>query len=102
MAHLSLRVDDELIDELDAEADERGVSRSDYVRNTLENRHRADELEARLDDLRRQLREANSQRDDVDEIVEYAQKEKEVAERREERRDAPLWRRMRWYVFGRD
>jgi SOS response regulatory protein OraA/RecX len=60
-----------------------------------------EQAEARVNDLRRQLQEANAGDRDVDELVEYVEREKAVAERREERRDAPLWTRAKWYVFGR-
>ena len=109
MPHLSLRVSKELLAELDAEADENGVSRSDHIRNTLENRHRADELEARVEDLRRQLQATTAGERDLDEVVEYVREESELRrrreeriQRREERRDAPVWKRAAWWVFGRD
>lgn len=108
MAHLSLRIDDELKDELEAEADENGVSLSDHVRNTLRARHEADQMEARVEDLRRQLQAANAGERDVDEIVAYVEEERELRRRREERRqrreereDAPVWERAKWWVFGR-
>jgi predicted transcriptional regulator len=109
MAQITLRLDDDLLDELDEEAEEREVSRSQYIRDTLESRDRADELEARVDDLRRQLQEANAGNRDVDEIVAYVEEEREVRrrrekriQRREERRDAPAWRRAKWWLLGRD
>ena len=36
---------------------------------------------------------------DVDEIVAYVDEERAMQQR--ERRDAPLWTRAKWYVFGR-
>lgn len=108
MAQITLRLDDDLLAELDREADERGVSRSEYVRDTLDSRNRADELEARVEDLRRQLQQANAGERDVDEIVTYVEEERELRrrreqriQRREERRDAPAWRRAKWWLFGR-
>ena len=101
MPHLSLRVSDELLADLDAEADERGVSRSDYVRNTLENHQQVEELERENERLRQQLQATNSRQDDVGELVEYVEEEREIQQRRAERRDAPVWRRAKWWVFGR-
>lgn len=40
--------------------------------------------------------------DDVTELVEYVEGERALQQRREERRDAPLWTRAKWWVFGRD
>jgi SOS response regulatory protein OraA/RecX len=82
--------------------------RSKAVRDLLDRGFEHDDLqreveqaEARVDDLRRQLQEANAGDRDVDELVEYVEQEKAVAERREERRDAPAWRRAKWWLFGR-
>ncbi|WP_245242879.1 hypothetical protein [Natronococcus sp. JC468] len=58
-------------------------------------------LEAERDDLRRQLREVNRRNDDVEELVEYIDEERRLQRRREERRDAPVWRRAKWWMFGR-
>jgi len=101
MPHLSLRVSDDLLDELDAEAEGEGVSRSDYIRNTLEKRDRVEELERENERLRRQLRATNSRERDVDEIVTYVEEERRLQQRREERRDAPVWTRAKWWLFGR-
>ena len=101
MPHLSLRVSDDLLDALDAEAEDEGVSRSDYIRNTLENRDRVEELERENERLRRQLRATNSRERNVDEIVTYVEEERRLQQRREERRDAPLWTRAKWWLFGR-
>ena len=106
MPHLSLRVDEELLDELDAEAEERGVSRSDHIRNTLESRERVEELERENQQLRNQLAAVNAHQEDVDELVEYVEEERalqrEERERRRERERAPIWRRVRWAIFGRE
>ena len=101
MPHLSLRVSSDLLDALDAEAEDEGVSRSDYIRNTLENRDRVEELERENERLRRQLRATNSRERNVDEIVTYVEEERRLQQRREERRDAPLWTRAKWWLFGR-
>ena len=101
MPHLSLRVSDDLLDELDAEAEGEGVSRSDYIRNTLEKRDRVEELERENERLRRQLRATNSRERDVDEIVTYVEEERRLQQRREARRDAPVWTRAKWWLFGR-
>lgn len=61
-----------------------------------------DELERENERLRQQLAARNAREDDVGEIVEYVEQERELQRRREQRRDAPIWRRAKWYVFGRD
>jgi SOS response regulatory protein OraA/RecX len=88
--------------------------RSKAVRDLLDRGFQYEELkndleqtEARVDDLRRQLQEANAGRRDVDEIVSYVEEERELQrhreereQRREQRRNAPAWRRARWWLFG--
>jgi predicted DNA-binding protein len=51
----TIRLADELVDELDAEADERGISRSEYVRRILHERHEKDELRDVVATLRDRL-----------------------------------------------
>lgn len=100
MAQITLRIDDELLDTLDAEADDHGVSRSQYIRDTLESRHRRDELARENDRLRRQLRATNARQNDVSDLAEYVRDEQAIQQRREERRNAPAWRRAKWWLFG--
>lgn len=120
MEAITLRLEADTIESIDDEADERDLSRSEYIRNTLRTRHeteqlrreheriqakherRINELENERDRLQRKLTATNSRNDDVDELVEYVEEERELQRRREERRDAPLWTRAKWYVFGRD
>jgi Ribbon-helix-helix protein, copG family. len=45
MKNVTVRLRKRVIDQLDNEADEIGVSRSQYVRDILDNRHRADRLQ---------------------------------------------------------
>ncbi len=54
MRNVTVRLREELIDRLD-EADERGVSRSEYIRDILDERHRVEELEAEVDRLQDRL-----------------------------------------------
>lgn len=82
--------------------------RSKAVRDLLDRGFEHDELqreleqtEARVEDLRRQLQEANKDDRDLDEIVTYVEDEQRMQRRREERRNAPAWRRAKWWLFGR-
>jgi hypothetical protein len=59
-------------------------------------------LEARVDELTNQLRQANKRNDEVAELVEYVEEEKSLQERRQERESAPVWRRAKWWLLGRD
>jgi hypothetical protein len=41
------------------------------------------------------------QQEEKQELVEYVGEERTIQQRREARRNAPLWRRAKWFVFGR-
>jgi len=78
----------------------------DDLDDILEATERVDELEAdledeknRADDLRRQLREANRQDENVGELVKYVENKRTLEQRR---REASLSKRMKWWVFGMD
>lgn len=98
----TIRMPEDLLDELEEEAEERGVSRADYIRSLLRQRTEYDELRRENERLRQQLQAVNSRQDDVGELVEYVEEERKIQQRREERRDAPIWRRAKWWVFGRN
>jgi predicted transcriptional regulator len=106
MRQITLRLPDDVVDRLDEEADERGVSRSEHIRDLLDDARRVDDLEAeveqeraRADDLRRQLAEANRRDEDVAELVRARERERELEERRAE---ANLATRLKWWLTGMD
>ena len=126
MQNVTLRMADDLVEALDGEADDRDVTRSEYIRNILESRHedsalqsQVDELQAQRDALRgeyeeklaerdqeierlhRERRQLLEQREENKELVRYAEQQRSVLERQEERRDAPAWTRAKWWLFGR-
>ena len=94
---VTFKLNPELVDELDDEADEKGVTRSAYLRNIIESRHRADELEARVDELRNQLRNANQRIDASNELVREVERERTLAERKA---GAGALTRLKWWATG--
>jgi hypothetical protein len=83
-------------------------NRSEATRNIISQYTDTEELRRENDRLRRELRAANARQDDVGELVEYVERERSLQERREERerkreerRDAPVWRRAKWWLLGR-
>lgn len=94
---VTFKLDPDLVDELDDEADEKGVTRSAYLRNIIESRHRADELQARVDELRNQLRNANQRIDASNELVRAVERERTLAERKA---GAGALTRLKWWVTG--
>lgn len=85
-----------LVEEADAEDD----SVSALIRQYVEKGMKYDDLKAERDRLQRKLTETNARQDDVTEIVEYVEEERE--RRRQERRTPPVWTRARRFVFGYD
>lgn len=86
-------------------------NRSEAVRDLIEKGFqyddRVEELEREIEDVRRendrlrkQLAATNRRVDQHQELVEYVQEERSVAQRREQRREAPAWRRAKWWLLG--
>ena len=95
MEQITLRVPDELREELDGDADERGVSRSEYVRDVLRTRRdtkqlrdRLDSREARIDELEEQL----ARRSQIESKIDTLATQQQVGQ-------APFF--VRWYNYFR-
>lgn len=102
MQSITVKLSDETIDSLNNIAeDEHDGNRSDAVRELIEKGRKYDDLERRHQEVQRQLRAVNTRQEDVTDLVEYVEQERELQRRREERKDAPVWRRAKWWVFGR-
>ena len=108
MKNVTVRLTDEYVETLDAEADDLDLSRAEYLRDLIEQGREVEEIQAELEatqakveDLRRQLQQANSRERDVDELVTYVEEERLDRQRDRKRRNAPVWRRAKWWVFGR-
>ena len=82
------REQDGRIDELEAETDRL--------------QDRVDDLETELERVRNEKRLLLEEREEKAELVKYVEQERDLQERREERRSAPAWKRAKWWVFGRD
>ena len=107
MESVSTRLEDETARLIRETADERDVSVAEVLRERIEQgmvyedlERELEQTEARVEDLRRQLQQTNSRERDVDEIVTYVEEERRLQQRREERRDAPVWTRAKWWLFG--
>lgn len=109
MANLTIRAGDDLLAELDTEAeDETDGNRAAYVRQLLENRNECDEraaaLESELADcrrecerLKREKRQILDQRDEHRELVRAVEREQSLAEKRAQ---AGLGTKLKWALFG--
>jgi hypothetical protein len=115
MKNITVRLDESLIADLEEEADEHGVSRSEYIRNTLATRHEHDgeheeyeeriaalereiaDLEQENDRLKREKRLILEQREENTELIEYVQEERTLERRRAE---AGILTRTKWWFTG--
>jgi len=79
-------------------------SKSEAVRAFIESGETTEELRQEVDRLNRERRQLLEQRDENQELVEFASETRSVLERREQRseiiRTAPVWRRALWWVLG--
>lgn len=94
--------------ELEREAEERGVSRSEYMREILSERHRVAELEERLgnredriDELEAQLASRSQIEEKIENLPDKIRDERTYQERRQRLLDqASLTERLKWKVTG--
>ena len=102
----TIRLPDDLLDELDAEADERDMKRSDYIREVLQDRHDYDRLqaeyEAEIDDLKQEVERLNRERRQLLEQRSENQELRRYVENDVEWHEASLPTRVRWWLFGKD
>jgi len=99
MQQITLRIPEDTLKTLEKEADEHGVSRSEYIRDVLESREEhaenTEELQTTVERLQREKRMLLEQRDEHTQLVKYVEHEQSY-------REASLPQRLKWWVFGRD
>lgn len=99
MQQITLRIREDTLEALEEEAEERGVSRSEHIRDILDSRDDVEDLQTEVERLRREKRQILEQREEATELVRYVEDE---LERRERRDTAPVWTRARWWLLGRE
>jgi hypothetical protein len=82
--------------ELEREAAERGVSRSEYIRSILDDRHRADDLANRIDIKTERIDELEAQ---LSRRSQVEQKVDTLAKQQEKESEAPFF--VKWYKWWR-
>lgn len=108
MEQITLRVPADTLESLESEADERGISRSEYIRDILESRNehaesvdelqaKVDDLEADLDRVREEKRLILQEREEKAELARYVEDERTAEQRW---RQAGLGTRFKWRIFG--
>ena len=104
MEQITVRIPEEMLEELEAEADEHGVSRSEYIRSLIASRHEDAEREAEIERLRAEVERLQNEkrlileeRDEKQELAAYVEEERSVEQ---QWRQAGLGTRLKWRVFG--
>lgn len=100
MEPVTIRLPDDTHRTLADEAKENDMSMSAVAREYVRKGMEYDDLKTENERLQRQLATTNARQDDVDEVVEYVEREKQMQQRREERQSAPVWTRARRWIFG--
>ena len=93
MKQTTIRLPEEMIEALEQEARDRGVKRSEYMRQVLDSRSEYDKLRNRIDRLEREKRMILEQREENQELVRYVEGERSW-------REAGLLRRAKWWLTG--
>ncbi|WP_122089909.1 ribbon-helix-helix protein, CopG family [Halalkalicoccus subterraneus] len=110
MQRVSVKLDEDMVEQLDSLADDQSVTRSDIIRDTLDDGLNTDDdveiqrLQERIADLetenkrlRREKRLVLEQREEHTELVNAVKEEQSLAKRKAE---AGLWTKTKWALFG--
>ena len=104
MPTYSVRASGDLAEEIETFADAYDGSRSDALRELLQRGIAYEDIQRDRDRLQRAQTQLIEQREENQELVEYVETERSIREReaetRERHRQATLWRRAYWFVFG--
>jgi len=108
MQPLTIRIQEDTKESLDKEADEYGVSVSEYVRELIEQGRKYSELEDRLesreeriDELESQLRKRSNIEDKIEDLPDKIRDANTYTERRQRKLDqATLGQRLKWRFTG--
>ena len=60
-----------------------------------------EELRTEIDRLQRERRQILEQREENQELVRFAEEQRSLVSEQRDRRNAPVWRRAKWWVLGR-
>lgn len=100
MEVITTRIDEDTHRKLKAEADERDASMSEVARERIEKGMDYDEIKRERDRLRGHMETLIEDREERTELVEYVERERRLDRQRERRRQAPAWRRAKWWLLG--
>jgi len=60
-----------------------------------------EQLRTEIDRLQRERRQILEQREENQELVRFAEEQRSLVSEQRDRRNAPVWRRAKWWVLGR-
>lgn len=102
MPRITVSVSDEQAERIEELAGEDGPysSKSEVMRYFIQRSQEADDLERENERLHRERRQLLDQREERNELVRYAEDQRDQEQRARERREKPVWTRMRWWFFG--
>lgn len=118
MVQISVRMDEDSVEELDSDAEDRDLSRAEFVRELIESRNDTSDLQDELDDchselqesrarvneLRQELAAANRRIDDANDLIETSREMVQVQETERNlqarRAGAGIWTRFKWWMTG--
>lgn len=103
MEAITLRLPEEMIEELEEEAEEADTNRSEYIRSLLEGRHDTEQeiqqLKTENERLQRKLTEVISLKEEHEDLIRHTEEQKSLEMKKHQ---ASLVTRMKWLVFGGD
>lgn len=91
----TIRIPDDVAEDIDRRAEENDVSDSEAARELLRRGMEADELEREVERLNRERRQLLEQREENQQLRRYVENDVDWHE-------ASLPTRLRWYVFGKE
>lgn len=103
MKTVTVRLDEEEVEDLDEEAENQDISRSEYIRAILEARHDTEQeiqqLKTDNERLQRKLTEVISLKEEHEDLIRHTEEQKSLEMKKHQ---ASLVTRMKWLVFGGD
>ena len=102
MPRITVSLSDEQAERIEELAGDDGPysSKSEVMRYFIRRSQEADDLERENERLHRERRQLLDQREERNELVRYAEDQREQEQRTQNRREKPVWTRMRWWVLG--
>ena len=102
MPRITVSVSDEQAERIEDLAGEDGPcsSKSEVMRYFIQRSQEADDLERENDRLHRERRQLLDQREERNELVQYAEGQRNQDQRARKRRTKPVWTRTWWWITG--